>query len=268
MMKVNEKINNSDNSLFLAFRNMGVPWEISPTILDDLYLVHSGNKELFSPFENMAVSYIGTILWAKHIKNWEHLYKLVSAEYNPINNYDMTENLTEKNNGSNSNENKSTVTDVSRETLTNGMTDNRTETTSGTNTTNTNDTTKINTSGNNDNSVYAFDSASASPNETSSASATETHSGGVNTTETLGTSITHTGGTTENGSRDNNLTHNGTNESNGTTSNELTRTLTRVGNIGVQTTSDMIGKEISLWVWNFFETVFNDIDNDLTISVY
>lgn len=58
--------------------------------------------------------------------------------------------------------------------------------------------------------------------------------------------------------------------SNGTTSgeNSTDRTLTRSGNIGVTTSQQMIESERNLWMWNFFDTVFADIDKVLTLGIY
>lgn len=43
-------------------------------------------------------------------------------------------------------------------------------------------------------------------------------------------------------------------------------TLHRVGNIGVQTVSDMLGKHIKLWsVWEFYEYIFKEICKDLLL---
>ena len=44
--------------------------------------------------------------------------------------------------------------------------------------------------------------------------------------------------------------------------------LTRSGNIGVTTSQQMIQSERDLWVWKFFEQVFQDVDTVLSIDVY
>lgn len=44
--------------------------------------------------------------------------------------------------------------------------------------------------------------------------------------------------------------------------------LTRSGNVGVTTSAQMIEENIRLWAWNFFDSVFKDIDRVLTIGVY
>lgn len=46
------------------------------------------------------------------------------------------------------------------------------------------------------------------------------------------------------------------------------RVLTRKGNIGVTTTQQMAQSEIDLWRWNFFRSVFTDIDSVLTLKIY
>lgn len=50
-------------------------------------------------------------------------------------------------------------------------------------------------------------------------------------------------------------------------SNEI-ETTTRSGNIGVTTTQKMLTDERELWVWNFFDQVYKDIDSVLALSIY
>ena len=49
---------------------------------------------------------------------------------------------------------------------------------------------------------------------------------------------------------------------------EYNTELTRTGNIGTVTAQDMAEQEISLWKWLYFEDVFKDIDNILTLDTY
>ena len=46
------------------------------------------------------------------------------------------------------------------------------------------------------------------------------------------------------------------------------RELTRSGNIGVTTSQQMITSERELWNWNFFNTVFEDIDSIICLDIY
>lgn len=50
-------------------------------------------------------------------------------------------------------------------------------------------------------------------------------------------------------------------------SNEV-ETTTRSGNIGVTTTQQMIKAEREVWMWNFFDQVYKDIDSVLSLPFY
>ena len=95
-----------------------------------------------------------------------------------------------------------------------------------------------------DKSVYGFDSAQASPSESE-----EDHS------ETSGSETT-----TESQSGNNTRTDNlaGTRD----------RTLIRSGNIGVTTSQQMLSAELDIRTYDFYKSVFDDIDKVLTIPVY
>ena len=50
-------------------------------------------------------------------------------------------------------------------------------------------------------------------------------------------------------------------------SNEV-ETTTRSGNIGVTTTQAMLTAEREVWMWNFFDQVYKDIDSVLSLPFY
>jgi len=50
-------------------------------------------------------------------------------------------------------------------------------------------------------------------------------------------------------------------------SNEV-ETTTRAGNIGVTTTQQMLSAEREVWLWNFFDQVYRDIDSVLSLPIY
>lgn len=50
-------------------------------------------------------------------------------------------------------------------------------------------------------------------------------------------------------------------------SNEV-ETTTRSGNIGVTTTQQMLSSERELWMWNFFDQVYKDVDSVLALPFY
>ena len=46
------------------------------------------------------------------------------------------------------------------------------------------------------------------------------------------------------------------------------RTLIRHGNVGVTTTQEMLESERALWLWDYFEQIYKDIDTILTCGAY
>lgn len=49
---------------------------------------------------------------------------------------------------------------------------------------------------------------------------------------------------------------------------EESETITRSGNIGVTTTQAMLKSERELWMWNFFDQIYKDIDSVLALPIY
>lgn len=95
---------------------------------------------------------------------------------------------------------------------------------------------------------------------------TETLTHGKNTEETRNLSESTTYGRTDTENVDISETTNYNNTEN--RSDSETRTLKRHGNIGVTTSQQMIESELELRRKNFFEIVFKDVDNYLTLAIY
>lgn len=95
---------------------------------------------------------------------------------------------------------------------------------------------------NNQNNLWGFNSDAAVPADMSDGDTT------VNTTNTRDLTDTETG--------------------TDTTSGDNTRKLIRTGNIGTNTFQNLLQQERSLWMYNFFEQVFKDVDSVLTIPIY
>jgi hypothetical protein len=51
-------------------------------------------------------------------------------------------------------------------------------------------------------------------------------------------------------------------------SHNSTRELQKSGNIGFNKPQEMLTAELELWQWNFFKSVFEDIDTVLTMCIY
>lgn len=145
-------------------------------------------------------------------------------------------------------------------------------------------------------SVYAFNSSAAVPStkaetevnskstKTQEGTYTTTHSqsGSMATTEaqegTFATETEQTGTyqseTSRTGTYQSETSHTGTFQTEtshtGTFEDKMTynTTLTRSGNIGVTTSQMMLESSIKLWQWSFFETVFRDLDQILTLDTY
>ena len=56
--------------------------------------------------------------------------------------------------------------------------------------------------------------------------------------------------------------------SDGVAAREETETTQRSGNIGVTTTQQMMEAERNVWLWNFFDQVYKDIDTVLSLPIY
>ena len=263
------------------------PWLQYAALLDMEYIGnHSGEKtvsplidkfieqnaNLTNPYElteNERVA-LASILKTKFLNKWTRLYAIESAEYNPIENYSMVEeetpDISRKHSVSNNYADLETRVinkDITRtETATNDfeITDERKVKTDM--------TVETDTETNAD--IYAFNSNSPTPT-TDAAGNSTVHTTGADTNNKETNTHNQTGGmqTRETANGNNNtetLTRTQTGYTEDTESG--TRTLTRSGNIGVTTSQQMIQSEIELWQWNFFESVYADVDSVLTTQIY
>lgn len=284
-MKLNEVFTDYvNNGIFTFLDSLDVPWKeknISQQLNLQYYGNISGKKETSPLVDSLIVennltdnskTMLAMSIFSIYSNKWNKLYRILSLEYEPIENYNMIE--TEKT--TSTNENTDTITTNTTnsnnvtETNTGTNTANDSENTTGKNTITDLRTIEENNSVTNNNSLYGFNSASAvnadSQNGTETRNTTDNnthnddlkgtrtneHSENINTSKVTAQKNdikdTKDGTHTENGSQD--------------------RTLSRHGNIGVTTSQQMINSEIELWQWDFFNGVFKDIDKILTIQTY
>lgn len=243
---MNEAYPNGDvgNGIFSDLQTLEVPWsnEDIDTELDIIYYSKSGDKscsdiilkrlDTSGILSNVSRAEIANALFALFGAQWAKLYETLSFEYNPIENYRMIESEEVETH----NKNSGTETGTIDRDATNARTDTGTISNSGTES--------------NANNVYGFNSSDAVNSDASS--------GSVNNTETRNLSIGESVDETET----RNLAN--SSESDDTQNRELTRS----GNIGVTTSQQMIESERALWRWNFFSTVFEDIDSVLCLDIY
>lgn len=302
-----------------------MPWEegASSADLDMLYLLDRSGEKLAGPLLTKQMAdgalsetvkgKIASVIWSKFGLYWSKLWDLATVEYNPIENYDMTETHTGTETGLKTPTDwKSTETQTPmdweetetqtptnwkttetqtptewKETETQTPTDwKSTETQTPTDWKSTTEGLDTDNASTTTSGVFGFNSSEAVPantQETSAKNKSETEQTGTFETETeqtgtyqtererTGTFETETEQTgTFSTSTQRTGTYETETEQSGTFEEKMTynTTLQRHGNIGVQTTSDMISKELELWKWNFFDTVMADIDSVIALSLY
>ena len=214
--------------IFSYLNSLEVPWknDVSGNQLDIIYHgSRSGDKIIGSLIENYIENNvvseenkitIAQAIYTMYIKNWNALYKTLLLEYNPIENYSMTE--TEN------------VQDSHRGTLESNGNNSNTNT----------ENTIVN--GTSNNQLWGFNSTNS-----------------VNSDKQI-----------DDTTRNIDVSMNSTHKNTDTETKDITsdRTLKRSGNIGVTTSQQMIESERQLWLWNFFESVFSDIDKILVLKIY
>lgn len=295
--------------IFDTFQNLNVPWKgegIDESL--DLFFITNYGERLISPLTNTCLDTTGKLTAAKQTllataivnlfgRNWTKEYAVLSAQYDPIENYSMEEKHTGNDTRLETPTNwKETTTEkpgvdgyseTETQTPTNwkesrketvgddGYTETETQTPTDWEKTIKSDKADNDVEGST--SLYAFNSSDPVP---ISKSETQTDSRSVETqTGTYETKKEISGekdvdiertGTYETkreieGEKITETGHTGTYEDK-TTYNS---TLIRSGNIGVTTSQQMIEQEINLWKWNYFrDVVFPDVAKALTISLY
>ena len=221
----------------MYFGNHSGDKETSPLL--DKFIEQNGGNATPEVLTEEQITTLANILYTRYGVQWDKLYKVLSAEYNPIENYSMTEEETPD-------ITRTETPDITRDKTTSAKSDFTVTTNSDT-----------------ASDVYGFNSPTSVPQAETNGNSTVTTQGDAdnnvtteNETETGTRNITETGTRTE--------TETGTR----TERETGRRTLTRSGNIGVTTSQQMLESEIKLWEWNFYETVFKDVDTVLTVPKY
>lgn len=284
------------NPLFPKMVDLGAPWSSEDgKAMDNAYfMMWSGIKTasnflmLNSPSNVPNSEVIANILWTIYGLGWTRLWEALQLEYNPIENYNLSEKVdrdqTDQNKLSRDLDYTSTIEGTSKETTE----ANGTENVTGTSTT---DTTygstgsssldhgeTITSDAETDDHTYGFNSEEKVPTSVQISTGTDTHSGTDTTTTKEDSTTKVTGNTTSD------TTTSSTGETDISTNTAVadktaeTHTIddvlneqitrTRSGNIGVTTTQQMLLQEYELRKNNFFEQVFEDVDKYLTLSIY
>lgn len=243
------------DGIFNALHNLSpsLPWaeseNVDPAVLDIAYFGnHSGGK-FCSPLVKLLIDEDGNvpaaarvtiakILLSKYLPNWTSLWKTNIASYDPIHNYNMyeerdlttTEDETETTDGTLARTGTDTLQHGKVESIQHGRTNDETTYRYGINT----------------------DTEDPKPSDK-----VETREGGTTVTTDSGSDVDTRDLTDK---TDNTVTL----DNDGTEHEEIHR----YGNIGVTTTQKLISEERQLWLWNYFDQIFKDLDNELALAFH
>lgn len=213
--------------------------------LDDSSVLSSDNRTLIS-----------NILWAMFGIQWTRLWATMNPTFDPLTNYKMEETVE----GTESSTRTPDLTKGDTGTVQTTGQDKRTPDLSrkGTGTVNDNGS----ATNNNQNGIWGFNSSTSVPSDMSDGTATNENTTTRDLTETeTGTDTTDR---TNTDTYNRSYTETGTDTTAGTSSRKLTRT----GNIGTNTFQNLLQQERNIWMYDFFEQVFKDVDSVLTIPIY
>lgn len=214
--------------------------------LDDSDVLSSDNRTL-----------IANILWAMFGIQWTRLWATMKpVDYDPLTNYKMQETAEGEESSTRTPDltrgDTGTVQTTGQDTRTPNLSRKGTGTVkdegSGTN--------------KNQNGIWGFNSSESVPSDMSDGRATSNNTTTRDLTETE--SGTDTTNRTNTDTYNRSYTETGTDTTAGTSSRKLTRT----GNIGTNTFQNLLQQERSIWMYDFFEQVFKDVDSVLTIPIY
>ena len=293
----------SGGGIFTALGNYTLPWSNESTVnAQSLDLEYHGNvsgqKNVSPLVQNLlsdgtlssasvnllclaAISMYG-IVWAKQ-------WGILKASYNPLQNHDLTETLTndaktieygKRDTRTDNLTHQKRGTDSTQSSAQDTRTDNLSSREQGTVTLtlNTTETETPNLTNSGDNGVYGFNSVTSVPSDTSTATATGTDTVTRTGTEATGTDTTTTNtGTVQNsGSASWQVSYDTTETDGGTQQHVLsgidteTRNYTKtVSGMTGKTPQEMLFADRDFWQWNFFrDVVFPDLNALLTIQIY
>lgn len=182
--------------------------------------------------DNDDLGAIAAMIYDIRGNEWAKLYEVLKAEYNPLENTDVTESISDTK--------AVNTTDGNTRTL------NTANNSSGSSSVNS----SANGSGSTAGNVYGFDSSTAVGDSTGTDSS-NTQSA---TTTSNQNAITDTGTITDAGT--------------GSVSELYTRSYTKHGNIGVMTPNELLGGTVEMWKWTFIIQIMNDICDLIALNVY
>ena len=242
------------------------PWDslnIDVDVLEtDYYLANSGKKPIAplvhnfldedAHITNAGIAMLGKIIMAKFYEPWTHLLATYHITYSPIVNYNITEHHAYEESGDHSSSDETTY----GKTVTTDDDSETDETVSDTE-----DITKQEVSTQRDDADrYGYNSTTGVPtdryntvlnrNNDDSKESSSSRTGSAN----RDISVVSSGKDTVSGSKED--------------STEGTRDITRSGLNGIVPIQKLIDDDRKLWLTNFFDQVYHDIDSVMTLPIY
>lgn len=238
--------------------SVNVPWgdSVDDGILDMEYLLnHSGGKFCAPIIKSLlarggtyvngdgtlstdSVYILAKIIVGKYKQNWQRLWDTNVASYSPIHNYDMYE---ERDLATTEDETATTDGTLAR---------------SGTESTQYGRVETVGHGRTNEQMSYKYGINTATNDPKPSDKVTNTEGG--TTTTTLSGTDTDTRNLTDT------TDETRTKDNDGTEHEEIHR----YGNIGVTTTQKLLQEERQLWLWNYFDQIFSDLDKELALAFH
>lgn len=230
---------NSD-SLFAKMPQLGAPWsaDVGENMDIAYFTMYSGIKnpsgflELNSTDSVANSEVIAKVLYSMYGTNWKRLWEAFTSEYNPINNYNITETVSRA-----ETDDRNISKDTTRDITDNG--DSKT-------TSSENDTQNATRN----DYTYGFNSTAQTPTSVT----TEVTSNNIaGTDQTISTDTSKEIGnevTADKSDINENIQR------------------SRAGNVGQNSYQELLKQEFELWKWNFFTAVFDDADKFLALSIH
>ena len=295
-----------NKGIFYYLQSLDVPWKEKNinTKLDLFYHMNYSGGKIVSPLIDSYIvngtitalqkQELASIIFSLYNETWARLWNIYNMQYNPINNYDMTETSedthtrdygkvnTRVTDMEHTKEGTETETPDLTQTRRPNITQTRTPDLTQTRTPDLEQVTTPDKSSVTTENINGFNSDSngvPANKSTTLDTGTETvENTGTETIENTGTETNTETGTetlendgTDTMAYDLSETDEGsvTSTDSGQDTEIIEHELNRSGNIGTLTTQEMMQSEIALWEWNFFKNViFPNIDGVLTISLY
>lgn len=199
---------------------------------------------------------IATLVYARFRTQWARLWATMNPNFDPLTNYKMEETVE----GTESSTRTPDLTKGDTGTVQTTGQDKRTPDLSRKGTGTVKD--EGSATNNNQNGIWGFNSSTSVPSNMSDGTATNENTTTRDLTETeTGTDTTDR---TNTDTYNRSYTETGTDTTAGTSS----RKLTRKGNIGTNTFQNLLQQERNIWMYDFFEQIFKDVDSVLTIPIY